>query len=296
MTDETTKVYYPVRSWAEYRQKYPKATVILELKENPRASKWGRAQLVAFRVIQRKAAGSILPVLKDFAPTPKDLEHHLNSAKIIPLIAGIPRDDLLFKSPLELKTENGRLGHLWFELWQCVQPPSEQEDSQDQSMPERESQEFFKPGSIHGSKIDKDKHDNRTKSNALIVNLARDFIDYVLIFCAEQDSEKQMVLEFLGNQHRVCYYLPELKLDATDDGGIWPMATERLGKSPWKCMRRLVPLDAKKAFQHIDIDGQPVVSDASWSQYICEALTALLENPGQAEYIYPSTPLSSLDR
>jgi hypothetical protein len=82
----------------------------------------------------------------------------------------------------------------------------------------------FKPGPLHGSEVDEDERDDRTKSEVLTVNLAGAFI-------------------------------------------------------------RLALLEAKKAFQHIDDNNQPVVSDTNWSQYTCEALTAFLDNPDQDEYI-----------
>lgn len=174
------------------------------------------------------------------------------------------------------------------------QGPPEQAASEDQqdgsSEPEHSSQESFKPGSPHGNEIDEDKHDNRTKSEVLTVNLAGAFIRYVLNFCAEQDPENKTMLEFREDPYRARYDLPKLKLDATDDGGIWVVATEAPGVSPWAWKSRLALLEAKKAFQHIGDDNQPVVSDANWSQYTCEALTACLDNPNQDEYIYPSAP------
>jgi len=60
--------------------------------------------------------------------------------------------------------------------------------------------------------------------------------------------------------------------------------------SPWVWESRLALLEAKRAFQRIDDNNRPVVSDANWSQYTCEALTAFLDNPDQDEYIYPSAP------
>lgn len=150
-------------------------------------------------------------------------------------------------------------------------------------------------GSPHGSEVDEDEHDNRTKSEVLTANLAGAFIRYVLNFCAEQNPKNETMLEFREDPYRVRYDLPKLKLDATDDGGIWVVATKKSGVSPWTWESRLALLEAKKAFQRIDDKYQPVVSDANWSQYTCEALTAFLDNPDQNEYIYPSAPLTSLD-
>ena len=158
------------------------------------------------------------------------------------------------------------------------------------SPPERSSQESFELGSLHGGEVDEDEHDNRTKSEVLTVNLAGAFIRYVLNFCAEQDPENKTMLEFREDPYRVRYDLPELKLDATDDGGIWVVATKKPGVSPWLWKSRLALLEAKKAFQRIDDNNRPVVSDANWSQYTCEALTAFLDNPRRDEYIYPSAP------
>jgi hypothetical protein len=41
------------------------------------------------------------------------------------------------------------------------------------------------------------------------------------------------MLEFREDPYRVRYDLPKLKLDATDNGGIWVVATEGPGVSPW---------------------------------------------------------------
>ena len=98
------------------------------------------------------------------------------------------------------------------------------------------------------------------------------------------------MLEFRGDPYRVRYDLPKLKLDATDDGGIWVVAIEEPGVSPWAWKSRLALLEAKKAFQRIDDNNRPVVSDAHWSQYTCEALTALVDNSDQDEHIYPLAP------
>ena len=156
------------------------------------------------------------------------------------------------------------------------------------SAPEESSQESFEPGSLHGSEVDEDKHDDRIKSEVLTVNLAGAFIRYVLNFCAEQNPVNETMLEFREDPYRVRYDLPELKLDATDDGGIWVVATKKPGVSPWLWKSRLALLEAKKAFQRIDDNDQPVVSDAHWSQYTCEALTVFVDNPDRDEYIYPS--------
>jgi hypothetical protein len=104
MTRQTPKTYCSVRSWAGYRRKYPNAGVVLDLEENllhlP-ASKWGTEHLIACRVIQ-KNGGKILPILREFAPNPKELKNHLNSANIEPLVNGPRRKELLHKSRWEL--------------------------------------------------------------------------------------------------------------------------------------------------------------------------------------------------
>ena len=95
------------------------------------------------------------------------------------------------------------------------------------------------------------------------------------------------MLEFREVPERMRYDLPHLRIDATDDGGIWLVATRQQGLYPWTWKRRVALLEAKKAFQRIDDNNRPVVSDANSSQYTCEALTACLDNPEQNEYIYP---------
>jgi hypothetical protein len=99
-------------------------------------------------------------------------------------------------------------------------------------------------------------------------------------------------IEAKGDPYRVRYDLPKLSLDATDDGGIWVVATcLTQPRSPaWVWENWLALLEAKRAFQSIDVNNQPVVSDANWSQYTCEALTAFLDNLDQDEYVYPSAP------
>jgi hypothetical protein len=299
------------------------------------ASKWGTEHLIACRVIQ-KNGGKILPILREFAPNPKELKNHLNSANIEPLVNGPRRKELLHKSRWELEREYDKLGTLWSALAKCMAPsrldqqqandnqdaggsrtrpqrarrppqkegfvstqnvqisssPPEQAASEGQQVksppPEQSSQECFELASSHGGEVDEDEHNNRTKSEVLTVNLAGAFIRYVLNFCAEQDPENKTMLEFREDPYRARYDLAKLKLDATDDGGIWVVTTEAPGVSPWAWKSRLALLEAKKAFQRIDDNNKPVVSDANWSQYTCEALTACLNNPNQDEYIYPS--------
>jgi len=368
MTRKTTETYYPIRSRGGYWRKYPNAKVVLDLEGNllrlP-ASRWGTEHLIACRVIQR-GGGRILPILRKFAPKPKDLKDHVNWTNIEPLVNGLETEDFLNKSYWELEREGGNLGTLWSALAKCAAPvqgraPSPEFDQQQtddnqeppphtittqmppqsphqgpleasgsrtrpqrarrppqregfmsnqdfqisssppaqaasegqqagSSTPERPSQESFKPGSLHGSEVDEDEHDDRTKSEVLTVNLAGAFIRYVLNFCAEQNPENEAMLQFREDPYRVRYDLPKLSLDATDDGGIWVMTTKEPGVSPWVWKSRLALLEAKKAFQRIDDNNQPVVSDAHWSQYTCEALTALLDDSDQNEYIYPSAP------
>ena len=371
MTRQTTKTYGPIRSWGGYRRKYPNAKVVLDLEENllhlP-ASRWGTDHLIACRVIQTRG-GKILPILRKFAPKPKELKDHVNWTNIEPLVNGLETEDLRHRSRWQLEREGGNLGTLWSALAKCAasvqgqapsrsshtfdqqqasdneeppphtattqmppqsshqgspeaggsrtrpqrarrppqregfvscqnfqipSSPPEQAASESQrvgsSTPERSSQESFKPGSPHGGEVDEDEHDDRTKSEVQTVNLAGAFIRYVLNFCAEQKPENETMLEFRENPHRVRHGLHKLSLDATDDGGIWEVETETLGASPWVWTSRLVLLEAKKAFQRIDDNNRPVVSDAHWSQYTCEALTALLDNSDQDEYIDPSAP------
>jgi hypothetical protein len=153
------------------------------------------------------------------------------------------------------------------------------------------SQQSYRPGSSNGDGVDNDEHIDRTKSEVLTVNLAGAFIQYVLNFCAGQDPGNRAILEFREEPVRERCSLSSLRVDATDDGGIWTVETVEPGKSPWTWGRRLALLEAKNAFRLIDNDGRPVVSDAHLSQYTCEALTAYLNYPDQDEYIYPSLPI-----
>jgi hypothetical protein len=81
-----------------------------------------------------------------------------------------------------------------------------------------------------------------------------------------------------------------LKINATDDGGIWSVATNEDGNRPWIWQRRLALLEAMKAFQCIDVNNRPEISDGQLSQYTCEALTACIDNEKNGdEYSYPSS-------
>jgi hypothetical protein len=289
------------------------------------ASRWGKEHIVACRLIQ-VAGGKILPILGDLAPEPSNLEHHEEWSNIKHLIDGPSKADFCYKSRWELERENGSLGTLWSTLAKCVAPleagnarersqrkrqPIQREEfissqhiqissspheeaalaalaaQRGSSTPPRSSQQSFELASLYGGEVDEDEHDDRTKSEVLSVNLAGAFIRYVLNFCAGQNPASKTMLEFREVPDRVRYDLPNLRIDATDDGGIWVVATRQQGKSPWVWKRRVALLEAKKAFQRIDDNNRPVVSDANLSQYTCEALTACLDNPDQNEYIYP---------
>ena len=134
---------------------------------------------------------------------------------------------------------------------QISSSPPEQAASEGQqvgsSTPERSSQESFEPGSPHGSEVDEDEHDNRTKSEVLTVNLAGAFIRYVLNFCVEQNLENETMLESREDPYRMRYDLPKLKLDATDDGGIWVVD---LSEFSWVATRLCLP-DMKDWAQEI---------------------------------------------
>lgn len=265
--------YYPTRSPEEYRGKYPNAGVTLELKQKHLhllpASKWGKEHLIACRLIQN-TGGKILPVLKEFAPEPNDLEEHKEWDNIKRLVDGPQKQDLMYKSSLELDQENGNLGLLWSMLAECMalrQP----------------SQKSYLASSSNGEGVYNGEHTDRTEPDVLTAKLAGAFIRYVLNFCAGQEPRNEAMLEFREDPERVRHDLPLLRLDATDDGGIWTVETREWNKYPWMFVRRLALLDAKKAFQCIDDDNQPVVSDAHLSQYTCEALTACLNYPYEDE-------------
>jgi len=294
------------------------------------ASKWGKEHLIACRLIQN-TRGKILPVLKGFAPKLNDLEVDEEWDSIRRLVDGPQKGDLQHTSRLELERENGNLGTFWSALAKCMAPKEPVEASkrpqrekrkiqskdyvssediqisssdteeaasayqQVRSSPpqssQQSSQQSYRPGSSNGDGVDNDEHTDRTKSEVLTVNLAGAFIRYVLNFCAGQNPRNGAMLEFREDPVRVPCSLYSLRVDATDDGGIWTVETMNRGKSPWMWGGRLALLEAKKAFQSIDDKGRPVVSDAHLSQYTCEALTAYLNYPGQDEYIYPSLPI-----
>jgi hypothetical protein len=323
--------YYPTKNIKEYKKKYPNGPVILELDEKYlrlSASKWGKQHLIACRVIQ-KVGGKILPILRTYAPKPKDLKLEEKSANIQRLIDGLEKGDLHYKSSLELEEENPELGTLWTALSECLasreaggpnryaqqtirqtqgeenllsnpatqsfeprSPNSEDEPTPSQgsksSSLARSSQESYKPGSSNGSEVDEDEHSDQTKSELITVNLASAFIRYVLNFCAGQKPATRWMVGFRGEPIRERNETAHIKFDATDDGGIWTTATTTLGKRPWTWGKRLALLEANRAFHHIDLENRPVVSDANWSQYTCEALTACLNYPDEKEYISPS--------
>jgi hypothetical protein len=296
--------------------------VILELDEKSRklpASKWGRQHIIAYRLTQH-AGGKILPILREFAPEPKDLEHQDEWSNIERLVNGPSKNDLLYKSHLELEQENGNLGTLWSTLAKCIAPrepvaqnerprretqqvqtegsePNSSTETSSSPLPEAATQspdQSFVPNSSDGSEVGEDDQDDSTKSEVITANLAGAFIRYVLNFCAGQKPAAGQMLGFREEPVREQFKLDSITIDATDDGGIWEVGTEEPGKDPWMWKRRLALLEAKKAFQRIDDDNKPVTSDTNWSQYTCEALTACLKYPDQNEYISPSPPLSDL--
>jgi len=320
MAEKNTKPYYPTKTRREYQRKYPKAHVILELEEKSLklpASKWGKQHLIACRVLNQ-SGGKILPILKEFAPEPNGLENHKEWANIKPLIEGPPKEDLQYKSRLELEHEHGNLGTLWSTLAKIVAP---REASDPKEYPQREgksvrteefvstedmrilssspveeasagtsqntSQQSFKLGSLHGSEVDEEEHVDRTRNEVLAVNLAGAFIRYVLNFCAEQNPATDALLEFQEEPCRRTDWVSKLRIDATDDGGIW-VVEKREGKSPWTWKRRLALLEAKRAFQRIDNGNRPGLSDDNLAQYTCEALTECLGPSISDECVCPS--------
>jgi hypothetical protein len=294
--------------------------VILELEEKSLqlpASKWGKEHLIACRLLIQPG-GKILPILKEFAPEPNDLENCKEWANIKPLIEGPLKGDLQYKSRLELEHEYGDLGTLWSMLAKIVAPreasdardypqrkempvriegfvstrgmqisssPPEEEDSAGTS--QRQSQQSFELCSLHGSEVDEEEHVDRVRNEALAVNLAGAFIRYVLNFCAEQNPANNTLLEFREEPYRRAYWISKLRIDATDDGGIW-VVKKRKGKSPWTWNRRLALLEAKRAFQRIDDDNRPGLSDDHLAQYTCETLTACLDPSVPDECVWPS--------
>jgi hypothetical protein len=101
---------------------------------------------------------------------------------------------------------------------------------------------------------------------------------------AEQDPTNKIMLEFREEPYRREYWMGKLRIDATDDGGIW-VVEKNEDKSPWTWKRRLALLEAKRTFQHIDDDHRPGLSDDNLAQYTCETLTACLENSEEDEYV-----------
>jgi hypothetical protein len=277
----------------------------------------GKEHLIACRLLTQPG-GKILPILKGLAPEPNDLETHKGWANIKPLIEGPPKEDLQYKSRLELEHEHGNLGTLWSMLAKIVAPreasdareypqregkpvqiegfvstrnmqisssPSEEEASVGTS--QGPSQQSFELSSLHGSEIDEDEHVDRIRNEVLAVNLAGAFIRYVLNFCAEQNPANNDLVEFREEPCRRAAWVSKLRIDATDDGGIWAVNRHN-GKSPWTWNRRLALLEGKKAFQRIDDDNRPGLSDDHLAQYTCEALTACLDPKGLGEYVCPS--------
>jgi hypothetical protein len=285
---------------------------------------------LSHRVIQKAGSNKILPILKEFAPKPRDLQGHENWLNIEPLIEGLSKDDLRQKSRLELERENGKLGTLWSAMAKCIvskeageagnagnarrNPPRERRQTQKhgyvsnnrtQTSPSplpqsssafqraktSSSQGSYETGSSNHGEVDEDNHIDRTKPETLTVNLAGAFIRYVLNFCAVQNPAKMILAEFREEPvRRVCHDLGHLKISATDDGGIWRVATEEPGKYPWIWSHRLALLEAKKAFQRIDDNNQPEISDDQLAQYTGEALTACLDPKCGNEYVYPFPP------
>ncbi|OCK88166.1 uncharacterized protein K441DRAFT_700744 [Cenococcum geophilum 1.58] len=258
---------------------------------------WKKEHLIACRLIQH-TSGNTLPVLKGFAPEPNDLKDYEDWDNIKRLVDGLPKKDLKYKSSLQLEQQNGNLGMLWSALAKCT---ATEETVEARKRPQRErrktqSKDYVSSENIETSSSDSEKshqsshssqesyrdndeHTNRTKPEDVTVDLARAFIRYILNFYAGQDPRSETMLEFRGDRVRVHHNLFSLRVDATDDGGIWKVETKGLDKHPWTWKSRLALLEAKKAFRCIDDDNQPVVPDANLSQYTCEALTACLSYP-----------------
>jgi hypothetical protein len=101
---------------------------------------------------------------------------------------------------------------------------------------------------------------------------------------AEQNPANNTLLEFREEPYRQACCMTELRVDATDDGGIWVVRKSK-DKSPWMWNRRLTLLEAKRVFQRIDDDNRLGQSDDHLTQYTCETLTACLENSEEDEYV-----------
>ncbi len=157
------------------------------------------------------------------------------------------------------------------------------------SNPDSSSPESVELASSDDGEIDEDGQEDRTKSEVLTINLAGVFGRYVLNFCAGvagQNPEKKTMLEFREEPYRVSHQTAHLRINATDDGGIWVVETKQPGKSPWVWTRRVALLEAKRAFQSINGKSRRTVRDTHLLQYRCEALSACLDEPDRNEYIY----------
>jgi hypothetical protein len=147
-----TKLYYRTRTPNQFKRKYPNARVILDLGEKDlcrSASKWRKEHLIACRVIQRPG-GNILPILKEFAPKPKDLKLEGEWANIQRLIDGLSKSDLSCKSHLELERENGNLGPLWSALAKCM---ASQNSVGLKERPQRERRQTQREGFVNYDQI-----------------------------------------------------------------------------------------------------------------------------------------------
>lgn len=319
MTRQTSSASYSPSSPDDYRRKYPHANVILNL--DPEllvlsASKWGLEHLIVCRLIIQKSHCKILPILQKLAPNSKDLQDHEEKSNIQRLINGIDKEDLRCKAYPLIKKENGNLGALWSSLAQCLASSNisvtnkhSQRDTRSIMTKEQPSIEYDPMSSspsggaesstssrllqqsyqdsLSDDEVNEDKHDDRNKGEVVTVKLAEEFIGFGLDCCAGQDPASKTLCVFQAQPHRVHYELSFLRIDATDDGGIWVVRSHQPGKTVWRYMRRLVLLEAKRAFGDIDDGHQPTVSDAHLAQYTCEALSAFLEDQTQNEYVYP---------
>jgi hypothetical protein len=125
----------------------------------------------------------------------------------------------------------------------------------------RSSQSSYNPDSSNGSEADEDEHIDRAKPEILTANLAAAFIRYVLNFCAGQDPKSKMLAEFQEQPNQDKRNLGRLKIDATDDGGIWKVMNQEHGKGPWMPVTKLALIEAKREFKFIDISGLAVIPD-----------------------------------
>lgn len=279
------------------------------------SSDWGRPHLLACRVVRREPKRSLLPILSQYAPVDlRSVSDEIRAFLQGPDLTLLNQSEhFLVRS----SGHSMSLAHIWAAMAMFkgnqdrrMRDPSTTEgrieSEHDNDPEERQSKRLrrptFQPDSIdssgirvgsssppHGSYdgsqgsslgyVDSDTHYLSITPEDDTIRLASCVIRHILHFAPPQDSASTpVVVEFRDAKTRWAGRTIDRgrQIVAIDDGGLC-LRRQKPGGGFALVKNHIAILEAKTRFQCLE-NGQPVISDASFAQMVCEALATRLFN------------------